>query len=59
MWLLVINCLVCVLYGIFSGHYRLRFLPLAPRAVAQDLRNVKANTRKRETVMHEKMSKGK
>jgi len=40
MWLLVINGLVYVLYGIFSGHYRRSFFPLAPRAVAQEFHNV-------------------
>ena len=40
MWLLVINGLVYVLYGIFSGHYRRSFLPLTPRAVSREFGNV-------------------
>lgn len=38
MWLLVINGLVYVLYGIFSGHYRRSFFPLSPGAVVGELR---------------------
>ena len=34
MWLLVLNGTVYVTYGIFSGHFRRRFLPLSARAVA-------------------------
>ena len=40
MWLLVINGVVYVLYGVFSGHYRHSFFPITPRAVAQEFRNV-------------------
>jgi thiosulfate reductase cytochrome b subunit len=40
MWLLVINGLVYVLYGIFSGHYRRSFFPLTARAVAREFGNV-------------------
>jgi thiosulfate reductase cytochrome b subunit len=36
MWLLVINGLVYVLYGIFSGHFRHDFLPLSVRAIWRD-----------------------
>ena len=39
MWLLVLNGLVYGLYGIFSGHYRHRFFPLSPRAVAREFGN--------------------
>ena len=40
MWLLVLNGVVYVLYGIFSGHYRRSFFPLTPRAVAREFGNV-------------------
>jgi thiosulfate reductase cytochrome b subunit len=40
MWLLVINGVVYVLYGIFSGHYRHSFFPLTPRAIAHEFGNV-------------------
>lgn len=33
MWLLVINGLIYVGYGIFSGHYRRSFLPIVPNAL--------------------------
>ncbi|MDB5397545.1 MAG: hypothetical protein JWM91_5051 [Rhodospirillales bacterium] len=36
MWLLVINGLVYVLYGIFSGHFRHDFLPLSVLAIWRD-----------------------
>ena len=37
MWLLVVNLLVYLLIGIFSGHFRRSFLPVTPGAVAGDL----------------------
>jgi thiosulfate reductase cytochrome b subunit len=37
MWLLVANGLVYVAYGILSGHFRRKLLPIAPRAVAHDI----------------------
>lgn len=40
MWLLAINGIVYVLYGVFSGHYRRSFFPLTPRAVAREFGNV-------------------
>jgi thiosulfate reductase cytochrome b subunit len=40
MWLLVINGVVYVLYGIFSGHYWNSFFPLTPRAIAREFANV-------------------
>ena len=40
MWLVVINGVVYVLYGVFSGHYRRSFFPLTPRAVAREFGNV-------------------
>lgn len=36
MWLLVVNGLAYVSYGIASGHFRRKLLPLAPRAVLND-----------------------
>jgi len=40
MWLLGINGVVYVLYGIFSGHYRYSFFPLTVRAIAREFANV-------------------
>lgn len=37
MWLLAVNGLVYVVYGIFSGHFRRRLLPISPRAVLHDV----------------------
>ena len=37
MWLLVLNGIVYVTYGIASGHYRRKLLPLAPGAVWRDV----------------------
>lgn len=37
MWLLVLNILVYLAYGIISGHLRRDFLPVTPRAVLRDL----------------------
>jgi thiosulfate reductase cytochrome b subunit len=37
MWLLVINGLVYVSYGIATGHFRRKLLPLSPRAVLADI----------------------
>jgi thiosulfate reductase cytochrome b subunit len=36
MWLLMLNGLAYVLYGIFSGHFRRDFLPLSLRAIVRD-----------------------
>jgi thiosulfate reductase cytochrome b subunit len=36
MWLLVVNGLVYVVYGIWSGHFRRALLPLKPSAVIRD-----------------------
>jgi thiosulfate reductase cytochrome b subunit len=38
MWLLVVNGLVYVGFGLASGHFRHDFLPLSPRAIWRDLR---------------------
>jgi thiosulfate reductase cytochrome b subunit len=37
MWLLALNGLVYVVYGIVSGHFRRKLLPIAPRAVVHDI----------------------
>jgi thiosulfate reductase cytochrome b subunit len=37
MWLLVINGLLYVSYGIVSGHFRRKLLPVSPRAVLRDI----------------------
>ena len=39
MWLLAINGLVYLGYGIVSGHLRRKLLPLTPAAVFRDVRN--------------------
>ena len=39
MWLLVANGLVYVSYGIVSGHFRRKLLPLTPGAVWRDVRD--------------------
>jgi thiosulfate reductase cytochrome b subunit len=38
MWLLVVNGLVYVGYGILSGHFRRKLLPVTPRALLHDVR---------------------
>jgi thiosulfate reductase cytochrome b subunit len=37
MWLLALNGLVYVVYGIVSGHFRRKLLPISPGAVASDI----------------------
>jgi len=37
MWLLALNGLVYVGYGIASGHFRRKLLPITPRAVVRDV----------------------
>jgi thiosulfate reductase cytochrome b subunit len=37
MWLLVLNGIVYVTYGIVSGHFRRKLFPLTPRAVLRDV----------------------
>jgi len=39
MWLLALNGLVYVAYGIASGHFRRKLLPISPREVLRDLRD--------------------
>ena len=38
MWLMALNGLVYVIYGIVSGHFRRKLLPLTPAAVLHDIR---------------------
>jgi len=38
MWLLALNGLAYVVYGIVSGHFRRKLLPISPRAVLHDVR---------------------
>ena len=37
MWLLVLNGLVYAIYGILSGHFRRKLLPVSPRAALRDI----------------------
>jgi thiosulfate reductase cytochrome b subunit len=37
MWLLVINGLVYLTYGVFSGHFRRKLLPITPAGVLRDV----------------------
>lgn len=37
MWLLALNGLVYIVYGIVSGHFRRKLLPISPRAVLHDV----------------------
>jgi thiosulfate reductase cytochrome b subunit len=37
MWLFAVNGLVYVVYGIASGHFRRKLLPISPRAVLRDV----------------------
>ena len=37
MWLLAVNGLIYVIYGLFSGHFRRKLLPISPRAVLHDV----------------------
>jgi thiosulfate reductase cytochrome b subunit len=37
MWLFALNGLVYLLYGIFSGHFRRKLLPISPGAVLRDI----------------------
>jgi thiosulfate reductase cytochrome b subunit len=38
MWLLFVNLLVYLLYGLISGHFRRTLLPIRPREIVRDLR---------------------
>jgi len=37
MWLFALNGLAYVLYGILSGHFRRKLLPISPRSVLRDM----------------------
>jgi thiosulfate reductase cytochrome b subunit len=37
MWLLALNGLAYVIYGVVSGHFRRKLLPISPRAVMHDV----------------------
>ena len=39
MWLLALNGLAYLLYGLVAGHFRASFLPLTPRSVWADFKN--------------------
>lgn len=39
MWLFALNGLVYLLYGIVSGHFRRKLLPISPSAVVRDVRD--------------------
>ena len=39
MWLLAVNGLAYLAYGILAGHFRRKLLPVSPRAVLADLRD--------------------
>ncbi|HJY78248.1 MAG TPA: cytochrome b/b6 domain-containing protein [Burkholderiales bacterium] len=39
MWLLALNGLVYVTYGIVSGHFRRKLLPISPGAILRDISN--------------------
>jgi thiosulfate reductase cytochrome b subunit len=51
MWLLALNGLVYVVYGIVSGHFHRRLLPISPRAVLHDIGQAL-----RGKLMHEDLS---
>jgi thiosulfate reductase cytochrome b subunit len=37
MWVLALNGLIYVVYGVLSGHFRRKLLPITPRAVFTDV----------------------
>ena len=39
MWVLALNGLAYLMYGIFAGHFKSNFLPLTPRAVFNEFKN--------------------
>jgi len=39
MWLLALNGLVYITYGIVSGHFRRKLLPISPGAIGRDISN--------------------
>ncbi|WP_338567763.1 cytochrome b/b6 domain-containing protein [Erwinia sp. E_sp_B01_3] len=36
MWLLFVNALIYLVWGLFSGHFRRRFFPFSPKSVLRD-----------------------
>lgn len=38
LWLFALNGIVYLVYGIFSGHFRRKLLPVSPRAILRDVR---------------------
>src|SRR4051794_17346177 len=38
MWVLALNGLAYLLYGLFAGHFKAHFLPLTPRAVLAEVK---------------------
>ena len=43
MWLLALNGLLYLAYGLLSGHFRRKLLPVSPRAVLADVREALAH----------------
>ena len=39
MWLLVLNGLAYLSYGLIAGHYRRHFLPVSPASILREIRN--------------------
>ena len=39
MWVLALNGLAYLFYGLFAGHFKANFLPLTPRAVFNEFKN--------------------
>src|SRR5258706_11678022 len=39
MWLLALNGLIYVVYGVVSGHFRRKLLPISPRGLLRDVRD--------------------
>jgi thiosulfate reductase cytochrome b subunit len=39
MWIFAVNGLVYLMYGVASGHFRRKLLPISPHAVLRDLRD--------------------
>lgn len=40
MWVLAVNGLVYIIYGVFSGHFRRTLLPLSPAAIGREIAGV-------------------
>src|SRR5450432_818725 len=39
MWVLALNGIAYLLYGVFGGHFKANFLPLTPRSVFNEFKN--------------------